>query len=147
MKTAVVHGQPRIRVVAFDKGDEVIGTLTRLCKEAEVRSASISAIGAFDAAVLAYFDRATNAYKDIPVDEQVEVVALQGNLAHRHGEPIVHLHAVLGRSDGTTLGGHLSSGRVWPTLEMYLIEGSRRVTKRDDAETGLRLLDLGDLAK
>lgn len=54
----------------------------------------------------------------------------------------VHVHAVLGRPDGTTVGGHLLEGRVWPTLETVLTEAPGALRKRIDPETGLALIDL-----
>jgi predicted DNA-binding protein with PD1-like motif len=39
------------------------------------------------------------------LDEQVEVLSLIGDIALKDGEPQVHPHAVVGRSDGTAHGG------------------------------------------
>jgi predicted DNA-binding protein with PD1-like motif len=54
----------------------------------------------------------------------------------------VHAHAVLGRPDGTTVGGHLLEGQVWSTLEVVLTEAPGALRKRVDPETGLALIDL-----
>jgi predicted DNA-binding protein with PD1-like motif len=53
---------------------------------------------------------------------------------------VVHLHAVLGRRDGSTIGGHLLRGEVWPTLEVIVAEVGPELTKRIDPQTGLALL-------
>jgi predicted DNA-binding protein with PD1-like motif len=52
----------------------------------------------------------------------------------------LHLHAVLGRSDGSTVGGHLLRGEVWPTLEAIITEVAPELAKRIDPETGLALI-------
>ena len=57
--------------------------------------------------------------------------------------PTLHIHAVLGRSDGSTVGGHLLEDRVRPTLEITVIEPPAHLRKRKDPETGLALIDLG----
>jgi hypothetical protein len=62
-------------------------------------------------------------------------VALDGE------EPKVHAHVVVGLSDGAARGGHLIAGRVWPTLEVVLVESPRHLRKRHDPETGLALID------
>ena len=45
-----------------------------------------------------------------------------------------------GRRDGTTVGGHLLYGEVWPTLEVVITEVGGSLIKRVDPETGLALL-------
>ena len=54
-----------------------------------------------------------------------------------------HLHAVLGLSDGTTRGGHLLEGHVWPTLEMVVRETPAQLHKTLRPDVGLALIDLG----
>ena len=55
----------------------------------------------------------------------------------------MHLHAVLGRSDCSVIGGHLIEAHVRPTLEVILIQPPSYLRKRKDAETGLALIDIG----
>lgn len=128
-------------VAVLDKGDEVIQELTRLASEQRLSATQLTAIGAFSQARLGWFDRARATYRDIPVDEQVEVLSLVGDVALEDGEPKVHAHVVLGRADGSTVGGHLLGGQVWPTLEVVLTEAPAELRKRYDPETGLALID------
>jgi predicted DNA-binding protein with PD1-like motif len=75
------------------------------------------------------------------VPEQVEVVSLVGDVAlGEDGGPKVHAHAVLGRSDGSALGGHLLEARVRPTLEVILTELPGHLQRRHDRESGLGLI-------
>jgi predicted DNA-binding protein with PD1-like motif len=125
----------------YEVGDEVIAGLTQFAKEHRPRSAHFTAIGAFGDAVLAYFDWQTKKYQDIPVNEQVEVLTLAGDIAWKeNGEPVVHAHAVVGRSDGSTRGGHLKKAHVRPTLELVLVEYPRHLERRHDPESGLALI-------
>ena len=50
--------------------------------------------------------------------------------------------AVLGRSDGSVVGGHLLEGYVRPTLEVVFVEPPAHLKKRKDPETGLALIAL-----
>ena len=59
-------------------------------------------------------------------------------------EGSVHAHVVLGLSDGTTRGGHLLEGHVWPTLEVVLDEPPTALRKTDRPEIGLALIDLAE---
>lgn len=125
----------------FATGDEVIGGLRDFFREKNFGAAHFTAIGAFSSAVLAYFDWEKKGYVKIPLDEQVEVVVLTGDMAWKDDKPAVHAHAVLGRRDGSTRGGHLISARVRPTLEVMVSVGGA-LKKRIDPESGLALISI-----
>ena len=60
------------------------------------------------------------------------------------GQDVVgDVHAVLGLSDGTTRGGHLLDGRVYPTLEAVVTETPARLRKVMRPDIGIALIDLG----
>ena len=137
-------GPPATHAVILKKGDEAVGMLTRFIRERTIDAASLSAIGAFERAVVGYFDWETKEYRKIPVNEQVEVLSLIGDVAHGDDGPALHVHAVLGRRDGSVVGGHLLEGHVRPTLEAVLIEPPAYLKKRKDPESGLALIALED---
>lgn len=116
--------------------------LRRFASEQQIGAASFTAIGAFDEVTLGYFDVHRRDYKRIPLVEQVEVLALSGNIARGPDGVAVHAHVVVGRADATALGGHLLDGRVRPTLEVISVESPAHLRRRVDAETGLPLIDL-----
>lgn len=128
--------------MALQTSDDVLGSLGKFIREREIEAASVTAIGAFSDAQLGYFDWQTKAYKKIPVTEQVEVLSLLGDVAVAEDGPTLHLHAVLGKADGSTVGGHLMQAHVRPTLEVIFIQTPSYMRKRRDPETGLALLAL-----
>lgn len=144
MRSKLVNAGPqRTFVVVLSTGDEAFASLKRFIGEQRLTAAQITAIGAFSDAVLGYFDWARKEYKRIPVAEQVEVVSLIGDVAlDPKGEPALHAHVVLGRSDGSALGGHLLEAYVRPTLEVVINEAPAHLRKRHDPESGLALIDL-----
>ncbi len=142
MKSVRLQREIESYALIFDKGDEVVGLLTRFAREQGITGAQFQAIGAFSRAVLGYFDRERKTYRKIPVPQQVEVVSLLGDIALKDDQPVVHCHAVLGEPDGTARVGHLLEGHVWPTLELILEKSPRHLRKRLDPETGLALIDL-----
>ncbi|HEX4129189.1 MAG TPA: PPC domain-containing DNA-binding protein [Pirellulales bacterium] len=130
-------------VLIFDTGDEVMSLLTGFAKEHKLSGARFTAIGAFEKATLGYFDWWTKDYKRNLFHEQVEVVSLVGDIAEgEKGEPKVHAHVVLGRSDGTALGGHLLEAVVRPTLELMLTESPAHLRRKHDETSGLALIRL-----
>lgn len=133
-------GGRRILVVVCDPGEDPVATITQAAVDRGIRAAQVTAVGGMRSAQLGYFDRDKLDYLKIPVDEQVEVLSLIGDIAERDGNQELHVHAVLGRRDGSAMGGHLMSGQVWPTLEAIITEVAPTLAKRFDPQTGLALL-------
>ena len=128
-------------VLVFDREDEITETLTSFARDNDISGASFTAIGACRRATIAYWNPDTKDYEKIEVSEQVEVVSLNGNIAHgEDGQPRVHAHVALGKRDGTLIGGHFLSGVVYPTLELFLITSGTVLRRKRDDETGLPLI-------
>ena len=136
------RGPPATYAIVLAHGDEAMGALQQFVREQQIDAAALTAIGAFERAVIGYFDWATKDYKRIPVAEQVEVLSLIGDVAEADGKPALHIHAVLGKSDGSVVGGHLLEGNVRPTLEVIVTQPPAHLRKRKDPETGLALIAL-----
>jgi predicted DNA-binding protein with PD1-like motif len=134
----------RTFAVVMDKGDDAAAELSRFAEENGLTGASLTAVGACREATLAYFDPDAMDYQDIAVHEQAEVLALIGDIAELDGRPAVHAHAVLGRRNGSTVGGHLRRAIVWPTLEVVVTETPAHLRKRIDHSTGLAGIGLDD---
>lgn len=145
MKTQLLHDNAgeKTYVLIFATGDEAIAGLTSFAKEKNLAASHFTAIGGFQEATLGYFNLDKKDYDKIPVREQVEVLSLVGDIAlTEKGEPKIHAHVVLGRSDGSTRGGHLVEARVRPTLEVMLIESPRHLRRKHDPQSGLALIQL-----
>ncbi len=127
--------------VIFQTGDEVVSGLKRWAEREQVRAARFTAIGAFQSATLAYFDWEKKEYLTIPVTEQVEVLVLTGDIAWKDGEPVAHVHVVLGRRDGSTVGGHLCDAIVRPTLEVMVTQAGA-LERKFDPQSGLALISV-----
>jgi predicted DNA-binding protein with PD1-like motif len=143
VKTKLIHddGEKTFAII-FDKGDEVASGLLSFAKDNNLSASHFTAIGAFERVTLGFFEREQKDYKRILIDEQVEVLSLIGDIALDGDEPKVHAHVVVGKADGTAHGGHLLEARVWPTLEVILIESPRHLRRKLDKETGLALISL-----
>lgn len=145
MKAQLIHEKDgeKTFVLVFAAGDEAVAGLTAFAKEMRLAASHFTAIGGFQEATLGYFNLDKKDYDKIPVREQVEVLSLVGDVTlTEKGEPKVHVHAVLGRADGTTRGGHLIEARVRPTLEVMLIESPHHLRRKHDPQSGLALIQL-----
>lgn len=145
MRSKLLNADPPITyAVVLDTDDEVLREVGNFVRKQEVEAASITAIGAFRRAVLGYFQWETKQYRQIVVEEQVEVLSLLGDVAVGDQGPTLHLHAVLGKADGSVVGGHLLEAQVRPTLQVILIQPPSYLRKRKDPETGLALIAIDE---
>ena len=142
MKIAGDAGE-ETRVVILESGEEAFAALTKFANEAGITAASLTAIGAFEKATVGWFDIEKKTYKKIEVAEQCEVLSAIGDVAvGDDGNASLHVHVVLGLSDGTTRGGHLLEGRVRPTLEVVLIDTPAHLRRKKRPDLGIALIDL-----
>ena len=126
--------------IVFDKGDEVVEGLLSFARKKKIQASHFTAIGALSNVTLGYFNWTKKEFKKISLQEQVEVLSLVGNVVFDNGDPKLHAHVVVGKSDGTAHGGHLMEGHVRPILEVILVESPSHLHRKMDKETGLALI-------
>ena len=137
------HAGAETCVVILDSGEEAFSALTKFANDAEITAASMTAIGAFEKATVGWFDFEKKTYKKIEVAEQCEVLSAIGDVAvGDDGKASLHVHVVLGLSDGTTRGGHLLEGKVRPTLEVVLTDTPAHLRRKKRADIGIALIDI-----
>ncbi|SEK55352.1 hypothetical protein SAMN04515665_10319 [Blastococcus sp. DSM 46786] len=140
--TTLTDGPPVQHALVFETGEEVVSGLTEWATGHELPGSSFTAIGAFSEATLGYYDLDEQEYAEIPVDGQVEVLTLAGDITlDGQGGWQVHGHVVCGRRDGSTVGGHLLRAVVRPTLEVVVTAGAAHLRRRHDPASGLALID------
>lgn len=141
MQYELVQQNPKTYVLIFETGDELASGLKRFASEQKLAGSSFKAIGAFSAVKLAWFDWQTKKYKiSVDLHEQVELLSLIGDIALKDGQPQVHAHVVIGKSDGTAHGGHLLEATVRPTCEVVLTESPEHLRKQIDPDSGIALI-------
>jgi uncharacterized protein len=143
MEATLVHEQSdqRTFVVVLATGEEVIKSLNEFATQNRIYAAQFSAIGVLSDIELKYFDWETKKYESNPLNEQVEVASLLGDIAMSpNKKPSLHVHVVIGRRNGTAMAGHLGKAHVRPTLEVILTESPAHLRKVHDPESGLNLI-------
>ena len=129
-------------VVVCDEGDEAMASLKRFVRSERLEAAQITGVGGFERATVGWFDRTARQFRHIPVDEPSEVLSLIGDVAEGQDGPGLNVHVVLGLSDGTTRGGHLIEGQVFPTLELVVTENPAELRRVMHPDLGVALIDL-----
>ena len=133
------HDERTVALI-FETGEDPVAGLNRYAADNKLGACRFTAIGAFSEAVLGYFDWEKKDYERIPVKDQVEVLALVGDIASQDGKPKIHAHVVLGQRDGSARGGHLLEARVRPTLEVIVTESPAHLNRVYDPASGLALI-------
>jgi predicted DNA-binding protein with PD1-like motif len=143
MLTKMVKDLPdeKVYAIVFYKGDDALSGLTDFAIEHKIEDAHFTGIGAVSSATLAWLDPGNKIYHRIPLSEQAEILSLIGDIATFNGKPIVHMHAVLGKSNGTPIGGHVFELNVNPTLEIFMTVHTTPLRKRPDDESGMKVID------
>jgi len=143
MKSQLIdeNGQKTYAMI-LDNGDEVIACLTDFAQKNKLNASQFTAIGAFSKVVTGFFDFSIKDYLKNEINEQVEVLALSGDIATHEGKPKVHAHIVVGKADGTAHGGHLLEGYTHPTLEIILTKSPAHLRRKMDEDIGITLIDL-----
>jgi uncharacterized protein len=143
MRVKVVSDQngQKSYAVIFRKGDEILSGLTDFAVQYHVTDAHFTGIGAVSSATVGWLDLSRKLYHEIPVNEQVEVLSMMGDIATFNGKPVVHAHMVFGKHDGSTIGGHLWEANVNPTVEVFVTADPAPLEKVPDDASGMKLID------
>lgn len=126
-------------VLSLDNHVSLMEALAAFCREKDIRSGSISGLGAVSSATFRFLNPATKAYVDKSFDEQMELTAIEGNISRKDGEVYLHVHVTASRSDYTCIGGHLLDARINGACELFIEDYGLEIGRRPDPETGLNL--------
>ena len=134
--------QQKTYAIIMDSGDEVMEQLKKFANDQKLRASQFTAIGAFSEAIVGFFDFSIKDYEKIPIQEQMEVLVLTGDISLFKDEYKIHAHVVLGKRDGTAHGGHLIKAIVHPTLEIILNESPEYLKREMDKESEIPLIKI-----
>jgi uncharacterized protein len=132
----------RTWLLVYEHGDAVVEGLTSFARDRTVSGGRLWGIGALDRAELGFYRVERKDYDRFTLQEELELLALNGNVSTTDEGPRIHAHVVVGRSDGTAHGGHLFEATVGPTLEVFLLESPAEIRREMDEEFRLPLIRL-----
>ncbi len=131
--------------------EDLFAGLIKIAKDHGIeRGVILSAIGSLKDVVFVN----VRAHTGIPVETKdiveieeagpFELLSLEGNFfpSQENGEPVIHLHAILGTSSGSVTGGHLLKAAVFTTAEIILgsVDGSSVYKAKSDVTRRMELL-------
>ena len=112
-------------IVRLDRGEEIHATLKSFCQQQGINAGWINGIGAVMQAELGYFHRDSQEYSWRGITTDHELTSLMGNISLKEGEIWLHLHATLSDENFRVTAGHLRSGVISVTGEIWIqrVEG------------------------
>ena len=131
----------RVLMGRLPKACDLLAELTRICQENQITLGEVRALGAVEQAKVGYYDMLSRQYQWLELDQELEILALVGNVSLKDGEVFVHAHITLGDSQGRAFGGHLAEGTKVFACE-YVIREYKSDTPLErvwDEPTGLYL--------
>jgi uncharacterized protein len=134
------NGQTLVLCLAV--GEEIVSCVLEAAKAYHIASGTISGIGAVRSAEIGLFDPTEKVYHKTTLQQSLEIVSLSGNLSTKDGEHYIHMHIVLGDIHGRAFGGHLTSGVVGATAELFLQVYPDAIERAFSDEIGLNLMTL-----
>lgn len=140
---SVISKAKRVIVGKVLPEEDLIDKIREMVHKFEIKSGLVNVIGAFKKFTLGYYDIPKKDYLFKTFEENVELVSCMGNIAHKDGEPIIHLHAMVGRPDYSIIGGHLDQPSIVSvTGEVYIYEIDKVLERKKDPQFDLSLLDI-----
>ena len=128
-------------VLRIDRGEEVMERLTAFCREAGVKLASVTGLGAADRVTVGLYDVGEKQYHKEELTGPMEITSLTGSITEQEGNPYLHLHITVCGRDLSVRGGHLNECRISATCELNIHCVDGQVGRRYDPVTGLNLFD------
>jgi predicted DNA-binding protein with PD1-like motif len=135
-----VKGQTQPFILALNMGENLFEGIMRCAVDADLKSASISGLGALDDVTVAYYNLATKSYQTKLFHGMYELVSLNGNIAKLDGKPFIHIHAAIGDDQYQLFGGHIMDAIVGPSAEITIIPLAADIHRQYDDQSGLKLM-------
>lgn len=132
----------RYLVIRLEKGEEIVTTLARTLRDAEISGGFFFGLGVGKELELGYFDAHKQAYIKREFNSEYEFTSFTGNISTVNNELSIHCHVTITDNQFNAIGGHLFRGTVPATLEIIVLPFANALTRKKDDATGLNLLDL-----
>lgn len=127
----------------LNRGEHLRECLEQFAQESKLEGAWLNGLGGATKVELGFYNLDTQAYQWRIIEETLEIVSLQGNLAlDEQGAPFFHLHGVVANSQYQTFGGHVKDLVVGATCELFVHRAYKPLRRSHDDATGLPLLAL-----
>lgn len=128
-------------VIRLNRGEEILSSIEKACKEYNIKAGTIQAIGACDKVKVGLYEVEKRKYIPTTIEKEMELTSLLGNISLKDNELYLHLHATFGDENGNVFGGHLNEAVISGTCEIFITIIDGYIGRCFDDETGLNIID------
>lgn len=134
------HTINRVFIGRLPSGADLVGAITSIANEEEIKVGTVAVHGSVQRAVLTIQNQESKLSERIERDGGLEIAAMSGTISQFKARSLARLNAVLATRDGEVIGGTVALGTVAHTCEVVITELHGATLSRDfDMETGLPL--------
>lgn len=126
-------------VVRIDKGEEVLTSLTKLCKKENIKIGQITGLGATDRLTIGLFDISKKTYRKKELIGSMEITSFIGNISTKNDEVYLHCHINVCDENMNILGGHLNECHISLTGEFIITSIDGKIERELNPSIGLNL--------
>lgn len=129
-------------IIRIDKGEEIVQTLSNLCKKLNIKAATVQGIGATNNATIGSYDTTIKQYHSTEFIGEFEITNLTGNITTMNNETYLHLHITIADEKHHAYGGHLNRAIISATFEAVIDLISEPIQRQYDSSIGLNLIKI-----
>ncbi len=126
-------------VARIDLGEEIVESVRKIALAENIKLAMVNALGAVNRFEVGVYNVSEKVYHKKVYEGTYEIVSLHGSINTMNGELYTHLHLSAGSVDGNVVGGHLYSGIIGGTCEMFIDIVDGVVDRIKDEKIGLNV--------
>lgn len=130
-------------ILVLKKDEDVAAAITQCVKDANLKAASLTGLGALKNPTLDFYNTAKKQYEGKTFYGIYELISMNGNITRLDNNLTLHMHAALGDDNFHVMGGHLRNAVIGVTGEITITPMSYTVIKKFDAHQGLNLIYTG----
>jgi hypothetical protein len=125
-------------ILRLDAGEEIVSSITDLCKKEGITSALVSGIGFTTEMRVRIYDKEEDQFHFQTITGSMEITSLAGNVFQADNGLFTHLHIMAADRSMTIRGGHLVSCIIGATGEIVIesLDGSVTRGECDDYRLG-----------
>ncbi len=127
-------------ILKLEINEDIIAELKNFTRQKKIKSAFLFGLGAGKEITLGYYDPVKKNYLKRFFADDNEFASIVGNIAYFDDEPILHIHCTISPGNFNAYSGHLFSGKVAATVELFVMPLDKKLIRKADAKTGLNLL-------
>lgn len=129
-------------ILRLQRGEEVIQSLKYFVEKENIPSGILWGIGAMEEVEIGYFNDRKKDYLKKKFKNSVEILSLSGSITKIEKKPYIHIHCVIGDEKHRCFGGHLFSGKITATGEIYIYKLKKEIKRKKDVNEPFFLLHL-----